>query len=68
LAGDPAGAASRDGPLALCGRFFQTSAPHGDSFQEACEILGVDPSFRRAKIIDRELIASAEGAGAGERR
>lgn len=35
---------------------------HGDSFQQACEILGVDHSFRKATIADVQMVQSASNA------
>ena len=35
------------------------SSPHGVDFQAACEILGVDPAYRRAGIMQQSLVDAA---------
>ncbi len=44
----------------LCTEQFHTDgAPHGEAFQQACELLGVLPEFRRAGAVVLEMVEQA---------
>ena len=46
----------------LCSEIFATDGPpHGEDFQQACELLGVLPEYRRAGSMVAEVVAQAAG-------
>ena len=46
----------------LCSEQFATQgAPHGEAFQQACELLGVLPEYRRAGTVVAEMVEQAGG-------
>jgi len=47
----------------LCGESEKLlPAPHGDAFLAACEIMGVEPPFQQARVVDRALLVAANAA------
>lgn len=48
----------------LCSEQFGiVGAPHGEAFQQACELLGVLPEYRRAGVVMVEMVEQAGGGG-----
>ena len=46
----------------LCSEQFRTAgAPHGEAFQQACDLLGVLPEYRRAGTVVAEMVEQATG-------
>lgn len=49
----------------LCHEYFQMDgAPHGQVFQQACQMLGVLPEYRRAGVEVTEIVKQATGVSA----
>jgi predicted SprT family Zn-dependent metalloprotease len=48
----------------LCTELFRTDGPpHGEVFQQACELLGVLPEYRRPGVVAQETVEQTMGGG-----